>query len=95
MRLTSFFIFLISFMLVSCSLCLHLFIRARRGGGSRQAKKREKNVAACRPEYLWLATAGSGGLSAERLHCLQGRRVILFPDSGCYDKWSRHMQATT
>ena len=60
-----------------------------------ESEKTALIMAACRPEYLWLATAGSGGLSAERLHCLQGRRVILFPDSGCYDKWSRHMQATT
>ena len=60
-----------------------------------ESEKTALIMAACRPEHLWLATAGSGGLSAERLHCLQGRRVILFPDSGCYDKWSRHMQATT
>ena len=26
---------------------------------------------------------------------LRGRRVTLFPDSGCYQKWSRQMQLTT
>ncbi len=60
-----------------------------------ESEKTALIMAALRPEYLWLATAGSGGLSPERVHCLQGRRVILFPDSGCYQKWSRQMQLTT
>lgn len=51
-------------------------------------------MAAYQPDYLWLATAGSGGLSPEKMECLRGRRVTLFPDSGCYDKWSEHMKHT-
>jgi hypothetical protein len=51
-------------------------------------------MALCEPEHLWLATAGSGGLAAEKMACLRGRRVTLFPDSGCYDKWSSRMQQT-
>ena len=31
--------------------------------------------------FLWLATGGSSGLSVERLRPLQGRRIILFPDT--------------
>jgi hypothetical protein len=51
-------------------------------------------MAALQPQHLWLATAGSGGLSPERVACLQGRRVTVFPDSGCYDKWNKQMQLT-
>ena len=60
-----------------------------------ESEKTALIMAAVRPEYLWLATCGCGGLSAERLLCLRGRRVTLFPDSGCYQKWSRQMQLTT
>jgi hypothetical protein len=52
-------------------------------------------MALAQPQMLWLATAGSGGLSRERLQCLKGRRVTLFPDSGCYDKWSEKMEQTS
>ena len=51
-------------------------------------------MAAYQPKYLWLATAGSGGLSPEKVECLQGRHVTLFPDSGCYEKWSDQMKHT-
>ena len=60
-----------------------------------ESEKTALIMAAARPEFLWLATAGCGGLSAERLNCLRGRRVTLFPDSGCYQKWSHQMQLTT
>lgn len=59
-----------------------------------ESEKTALLMAAVRPNQLWLATCGSGGLSAERVKCLQGRRVTLFPDSGCYEKWSRQMQPT-
>ena len=60
-----------------------------------ESEKTALIMAAVRPEHLWLATAGSGGLSPERLNALRGRRVTLFPDSGCYQKWARQMQLTT
>lgn len=60
-----------------------------------ESEKTALIMAASQPEYLWLATAGSGGLSKEKVACLQGRRVTLFPDSGCYDKWNKQMQITT
>ena len=59
-----------------------------------ESEKTALVMAAYLPEYLWLATAGSSGLSPERLTCLRDRRVTIFPDSGCYDKWRKQMQLT-
>ncbi len=39
------------------------------------------------PEFLWLATAGKSNLSREKLKAVQGRRVVLYPDLGAYEKW--------
>ena len=60
-----------------------------------ESEKTALVMAATQPKHLWLATAGCGGLNAEKLTCLEGRRVTLFPDSGCYDKWKEKMQQTT
>ena len=60
-----------------------------------ESEKTALVMAACQPEHLWLATSGSSGLSAERVGCLKGRQVTVFPDSGCYEKWSRQMERTT
>ena len=60
-----------------------------------ESEKTAVLMALMQPDFLWLATAGCGGLSVEKTACLKGRRVLLFPDSGCYDKWSRQMAQTT
>ena len=39
------------------------------------------------PEYIWLATAGKGNMSQEKLRGLQGRKVTLYPDLGAFEKW--------
>jgi len=54
------------------------------GGGSVcivEAEKTAVIMSAIRPEYLWLATGGKTELSVARLSPLQGRRIILFPDT--------------
>ena len=58
-----------------------------------ESEKTALVMAAVHPEHLWLATCGSGGLNAQKCQCLKGRRVVLFPDSGCLEKWSRNMQS--
>ena len=60
-----------------------------------ESEKTALIMACLRPDELWLATGGCSGLTPERVTCLHGRRVTIFPDSGCYDKWSRQMQLTT
>lgn len=60
-----------------------------------ESEKTALVMAAYLPQFLWLATAGSSGLSPERVRCLSGRRVTLFPDSGCYEKWHKQMQLTS
>lgn len=60
-----------------------------------ESEKTALLMALCQPRLLWLATAGSGGLSRERTECLRGRRVTLFPDSGCYAKWKEKMLLTS
>lgn len=55
----------------------------------------EKTAIVCaarHPSQVWLATGGSGGLSAEKLSPLRGRRLTFFPDSGCYQKWLERLQ---
>ena len=59
-----------------------------------ESEKTALIMAAHQPQHLWLATSGSGGLNAEKLECLRGRRFTLFPDSGCFEKWQKVMQGT-
>ena len=39
------------------------------------------------PEFVWTATAGKGNINREKLKAVRGRRVMLFPDLGAFDKW--------
>ena len=60
-----------------------------------ESEKTALVMASYQSDCLWPATAGSGGLSPAKTACLRGRRVTLFPDSGCYAKWSELMRHTT
>jgi len=40
------------------------------------------------PEYIWVACGGSEGLNLEKCKSLKGRKVILYPDAGMFEKWS-------
>lgn len=39
------------------------------------------------PDFIWMATGGIQNLNKEKLLPLKGRKIILFPDLGAYDKW--------
>lgn len=50
-------------------------------------------VCACQyPEYLWLATGGCGNLQASKLLPLMNRNLVIYPDSGEYQKWCERMK---
>ena len=38
--------------------------------------------------YNWLAAGNLNGLNVEKSRVLRDKHVILFPDAGCYEKWS-------
>jgi len=40
------------------------------------------------PEFIWMASGGKGTLKRAMLEPLRGRRVVLYPDLGAFDKWS-------
>lgn len=49
-------------------------------------------VCACHyPQFLWLATGGCGNLQPGKLQPLLGRNVVVYPDSGEYEKWKECM----
>lgn len=40
------------------------------------------------PEFIWLAAGSLTNLQADKCRVLKGRKVVLYPDLNCYDKWS-------
>ena len=69
-----------------CLFGLHLLKTQRgdRGGTSVCVVESEKTaviMSALKPDYIWLATGGKTELNVAKLKPLQGRRVILFPDT--------------
>lgn len=44
------------------------------------------------PEFIWMATGGLMNLKYDLLKPLASRRVILFPDAGCYDLWNEKVK---
>ena len=40
------------------------------------------------PEFIWLACGGCEGLNIDKCRILTGRKVVLFPDAGKFDKWN-------
>jgi len=50
-------------------------------------------ICACRyPNFVWLASGGCNGLTIEKLQPLMDRKLIIYPDSGEYDKWKEDMK---
>lgn len=45
------------------------------------------------PQWLWVATCGKSGLTAERLQPLKGRKVLVFADLDAHDQWSEKLRS--
>lgn len=43
------------------------------------------------PQFIWMATGGLMNLKASMLKPLINRRVVLFPDAGCYEDWNNRV----
>jgi len=39
------------------------------------------------PEFLWIATGSKSGFKIEYLSSIKLRKIIAFPDKGCYKEW--------
>ena len=55
----------------------------------------EKSAVFCScvyPQFVWLATGGCGGLNAEKMDVLKGRKIVIFPDSGKLDDWRNKLR---
>lgn len=55
----------------------------------------EKSAVLCAilfPQFLWLATGGCGNLQVAKLLPLMDRTVLVYPDSGEYEKWCERMK---
>ncbi len=44
------------------------------------------------PEFIWMATGGLANLKSDIIQPLANRKVILFPDAGCYDRWYKKIK---
>jgi hypothetical protein len=43
------------------------------------------------PQYLWMATGGSEGMTYEKMKVLKGKKVTLIPDLKAFDKWDNKL----
>ncbi len=43
------------------------------------------------PQCNWLAAGNLNGLNIEKSKVFENRDIVLYPDAGCYEKWSRKM----
>lgn len=57
-----------------------------------ESEKTALVCACCYPHYLWLATGGCGNLQVSKLRPLMQRSLLVFPDSGEYQRWQRRME---
>jgi len=46
------------------------------------------------PDYIWLATGGLCNLNKDHIRTFGLRKVVLFPDAGCADKWAEKAKGT-
>ncbi|MCH5309732.1 MAG: toprim domain-containing protein, partial [Prevotella sp.] len=76
-----------------CLFGLHLLAGDKKHVAVVESEKTAVIMSEAMPQYIWLAAGGLSMLSAEKLLPLQGRRVVLFPDTDpdgkAYAAWQR------
>ncbi|MBD8387925.1 DUF6371 domain-containing protein [Dysgonomonas sp. BGC7] len=77
-----------NFILSQCLFGEHLLHDATKKVAIVESEKTAIIASIYLPDMIWLACGGSEGLNFDRCSVLKGRNVVLFPDSGQYDKWS-------
>lgn len=77
-----------NYTLVQCLFGEHLLKGSALPVAVVESEKTALIAAALMPQYLWLASGSAGNLSAARCKILQGRRVVLYPDAGMYQRWA-------
>ena len=76
------------FELKQCLFGEHLLIDKTKPVAIVESEKTAVIASVYLPQFIWLASSGLNGLNAEKCSVLKGRTVTLFPDVGCFDKWS-------
>lgn len=77
-----------NFILSQCLFGEHLLNDATKKVAIVESEKTAIIASIYLPDMIWLACGGNEGLNSDRCSVLTGRNVVLFPDSGQYDKWS-------
>jgi hypothetical protein len=44
------------------------------------------------PEFIWLACGSLSNLSGRLLEIVKDRKIVLFPDAGCYEIWKENVR---
>ena len=82
-----------------CLFGLHLLQDSKKNVAVVESEKTAVIMSAVKPDYTWLATGGKTELNVAKLKPLQGRRVILFPDTDetgkTYQDWYEIAQAAS
>jgi len=53
-----------------------------------ESEKTAISATAFLPDLVWLACGSLSNLTADKCRALSGRKIVLFPDLNCFEKWS-------
>ena len=82
------------FNLKQCFLGDHLLTGNQKPVCIVESEKTALIMAIKEPDYIWLATGGLCNLNKGQIKALGPRKVILFPDAGCAEKWAEKAKGT-
>jgi len=77
-----------NFNLEQCFFGEHLLRNNDRPVAICESEKTAIIMSICFTNLIWLATGGLSNLNEKNLLKLKDRKVVLFPDNGCFEKWN-------